>query len=63
MHFLYTVLTGVGGMVFISIAWYGVQYLVRRNTPHMPADCDLLEAMTHDCGHCAEAGTCGFHRH
>lgn len=59
---IYTFLTGVGGMALIAVAWFGVQSLVRRNSPHLPVDCDLLESMSHDCGNCSEAGSCGLHR-
>ncbi|GMV94629.1 MAG: hypothetical protein AMXMBFR82_44070 [Candidatus Hydrogenedentota bacterium] len=59
---IYTFLTGVGGMILIAVAWFGVQSLVRRNSPHLSVDCDLLESMCHDCGSCAEAGNCGLHR-
>ena len=61
MHLLYTFGTGVGGMVLIAVVWYGVLQLVRRNSPHIPADCDLLEGMGHDCGSCHQSDTCGLH--
>ncbi len=62
-HFLYTLLTGVGGMALLAVVWFGVQQFVRHNSPHRAPDCDLLESMSHDCGSCSEAGTCGLHRH
>lgn len=61
MHLIYTFGTGVGGMVFIAVVWFAVQQLVRRNSPHLPPDCDLLEGMGHDCGNCNLSETCGLH--
>jgi hypothetical protein len=63
MNVIFSLLTGVGGMVLIAVLWFAVQQLVRRNSPLIPADCDLLESMGHDCGNCSEAGACGIHRH
>ncbi len=62
MHLLYTFGIGIGGMVFIAVVWVGVQQWVRRNTPNVPDDCDLLEGMGHDCGSCNHSDTCGLHQ-
>jgi hypothetical protein len=63
MHLLYSFGIGIGGMVLIAVVWFAVQQFVRRNSPQIPEDCDLLEGMAHGCGNCSESGTCGTRHH
>lgn len=54
----YDILTACGGIMALGLFWLGVQYLVRRQTPDLPPDCDVLEHLSHGCRGCKRAGTC-----
>jgi len=43
-------LVAAGAIAGLAILWVGVQALVRRNSPGMPSDCDVLDR--EGCGGC-----------
>ncbi len=51
-------LTAVCGMVVIGLAWLGVQLLIRRNTPGLRPDQDVLEDRVHGCHNCPKEAEC-----
>lgn len=61
LHLLYTFGIGIGGMIFITVVWVGVQQLVRHNTPNVPKDCDVLEGRVHGCESCDHSDKCSLH--
>lgn len=50
---MYHILVAVVGIVLLSVLWIGVQALVRKQSPGLPEDADVLA-----CTLCDPDGTC-----
>ena len=58
---LYHLAIGIGLMVVLMLLWLGVQHLVRKNSPELPPDCDVLEGKI-GCHGCALEDKCQLSR-
>ncbi|MEZ5401004.1 MAG: hypothetical protein R2729_15140 [Bryobacteraceae bacterium] len=52
------ILKAVAGFALFGALFLAVQFYLRRRLAARPG-CDILEAMVHGCGNCANGGQCG----
>lgn len=58
---LYHLLITVGAILVFMVGWWLVQLLVRRNSPGIADDCDILEDKM-SCRSCGKGDSCSKFR-
>ncbi|HOE65321.1 MAG TPA: hypothetical protein PLO62_02245 [Candidatus Hydrogenedentes bacterium] len=57
---LRTLLTAVGGVVLLALFFLAVQLFIRKHTPGIGPECDLLEDRVHGCHQCDKIASCSL---
>lgn len=60
---LYHLIIGPTLLVLLMLGWWAFQEWVRRETPNLKPDCDVLESRFLDCHGCHHSKQCQLHPH